>query len=429
MEIGLIFLLIIACVVLVYFIIPDLLLHRMGFGSWKRQYSPGVAITFDDGPSPSITPKILEILAKHDIKGTFFVVGEEAARYPEVIKQITAQGHKIGAHSQRHKYALFTSPWRTWQEWQECITTLENISQSSVEWIRPPWGTFNLVTWVWLKLHAKRAVLWTVEGQDWLASNTPEQIAGRVLKRVKDGAIIVLHDAGGQVGAPEKTVAALEIICNKIVEERKLPIVELEFPDWSVSRRLTFSLFRKWERLFERLNRIEYVNSTNIIRLAKITYKGPNLYADDGLLLAHSGDVVCELHMDSIRLQADGDEADIQRLGIRALRKARVSLPGLAQYVSNNPSYKGIEVFLGVTLLNRGVQGLGFHVEAIPRTKFSLAVGQLQRLIMRIYHPLGRARKQERLGNQPKLIWISRKELLERWLTQGVSMRNTPIGR
>jgi peptidoglycan/xylan/chitin deacetylase (PgdA/CDA1 family) len=220
-------------VIAAYTIIPDIFLHHLGIGSCKRQSGSGITITFDDGPNPEVTPLILDILARHQIPATFFVLGEKAARHPELIKLILSKGHQIGLHSQHHRYAWFMSPLDTWKEWEEGLNTLERISQQNIQWVRPPWGTFNLVTWAWIKIHKKQAILWNAEGHDWQASRTPDQIIGRILNKVNEGSIILLHDDGGEEGAPLNTLRALEKLCCRIIDEKKLSIIRLDFPELS----------------------------------------------------------------------------------------------------------------------------------------------------------------------------------------------------
>ncbi|KNZ69672.1 polysaccharide deacetylase [Thermincola ferriacetica] len=396
-----------------YTVIPDMFLHRLGIGSWKRQYTPGVAITFDDGPNSETTPQILDILDEYKVKATFFVTGENAIRYSNLVKEIKQRGHHIGAHSNSHRYAWFMSPMQTWRDWEECVSIIENLTGTAVQWVRPPWGTFNLVTWLWIKVRKKRAVLWNVEGHDWKVRRNPEQIASSILRKTKEGSILVLHDAGGEKGAPENTVRALKTICRKIVEEQKLPLVKLEFPDWPWWRRLVFALWEKWERFFARIYHVERINSTNFLRLSKTIYKGPNLYTSDGRLLAKAGDKVGEIHFESGRLR--GNENDIQKAAVRALRLARESLPELARYIVENPEYKNIEVFFGLTMINRGVKGLGFSVQDISIKGLKRGVYLLQKVIKWIYGPTRKVRGSKHPGDQPKIVWISRQQLLERW--------------
>lgn len=398
----------------VYTVIPDLFLHRLGIGSWKRQYTPGVALTFDDGPNPEITPQILDILDEYRVPAAFFVTGENAGRYPDLIREIHNRGHQIGAHSLSHKYAWFLSPRQTWREWEECVRVIQDLTLKTVEWVRPPWGTFNLVTWLWLKARKKQAVLWSVEGHDWQRHRSPEQIAERIMRHTREGSIIVLHDAGGEKGAPENTVAALKIICRKIIEEQKLPLVRLELPDWPWWRRVIFVLWEKWERLFARIYNVERINASNFLRLSKTTYNGPDLFAGDGRVLARTGDQVGEIHFESGRIRRT--ESDVQRAALGTLRLAREALPELARYVVDNPEYKEVEVFLGLTLIHRGVKGFGFNVQDIPVKEFRHGVYFLQKLIMWIYNPIRKKHADRRHSDKMKLVWIARQELLQRWL-------------
>lgn len=408
----------IVLVVAFYTVIPDFFLHRLGLGSWKRQYTDGVALTFDDGPDPVYTGRILEILHRYQVKATFFVVVEKALRYPEMIERIKAEGHHLGVHSFHHRYAWFVPPRRTWKEWDQSIRLLENLTGEEINWIRPPWGTFNLITWLWLRRRKKQAILWNVEGHDWLVKRSAEQITERILAKANEGSIIVLHDSGGDSGAPEHSLKALEILCQRITTEKKLPLRALEFPAWSRLKRIEFFFWEMWEHFFAKLYHIERIDATNILRLAKTRYNGPDLWAEDGSgrLLAKKGDIVAEIHLDSIRLQAKGQ--DMQKIGVQAMRKAIGSFPVLARYIAESPEYRDIQVFMGLTLLSRGVKGFGFSVTEVPGNWFSYLVGLIQRAVMGVYHPAGKKGMSHKLETQPKLVWISREKLLNKWLNR-----------
>lgn len=397
-------------VVVLYTIIPDLFLHRLGIGSWKRQYSPGVALTFDDGPDPAFTPRVLEILKKYRVSATFFVVANKAKKYPELIRKMQDEGHRIGVHSLNHRYAWWASPGKTLREWTESVRILEQLLDQEITWMRPPWGTFNLMTWWWLKRSKKRAVLWNAEGHDWVMRRTPEEITARILKDTNEGTIVVLHDSGGELSARENSILALEQLCEQIVQKLKLPLVPLEFPDWKLGRRLMFLVWEKWEHYYAKKHRVERIDATNIFRLEKSTYDGPELFAEDGTLLAKKGDPVAEIHFDNIRLQAKG--RDIQKTALKALHQVRESLPGLARFVAENPTYDNIKVFVAQTLFHRGVKRFGFNVQDLPDTRKNRGIAWLQKMIMRVYHPAGKDRNNERLGNNTMLVWISRERLL-----------------
>lgn len=404
-----------------YTVIPDVFLHRLGIGSWKRQFSPGVVLTFDDGPDPEVTPKILKILEEHGVQAVFFLVGQRAQLYPELVKRIVAEGHRVGVHSQTHRYAWLQNPRQTWREWEEGAEILENLTGAPVVWIRPPWGTFNLVTWLWLKQRRKRAILWNTEGQEWKSGRSPAQVLDRLLAKADEGSIIVLHDGGSSLGEREYVVPIVEALCERLVVERKLSWTALQFPDWSLARRLKFRAWEKWEHFFARVNHVERMDALSVLRLGKTRYQGPDLLDEQGKTLAKRGDLVGEIHLDSIRLQTQSQ--DMQKLGIQALRLARDSFPVLARYIEGNPGYREIKVFLGFTLLHRGVKGFGFNVQELVPTWGIRWIGFLQKIVMSVYHPAGKARLNGRFQGEPKLVWISKEKLLKRWLPDGGNAR------
>lgn len=320
----------------------------------------------------------------------------------------------MGGHSQHHRHAWLSSPGRTWRDWDECIQTLEQVTGETVTWVRPPWGTFNLATWLWLRSRGKQAVLFDVDGHDWQRQNSPLAITSRILKRVRPGSIVVLHDDGGEPGAPANTLRALEDLCRRIREEGKLPLVGLVFPDWPFIKRLIFRLWEGWEGFFARIYKIERIGPESVIRLSRTRFPGPTVVSPDGLVLARPGDPAGEIHIDNIRLS--GEETDIMKIGLRALRQARESLPGLARYIQANPEYQDVEVFYGLTRINRGIKGLGFQVQEVPLSIPVRLVGILQRVIAKIYRPPGSKTNSRRTPEPPKLVWISRKQLFELWL-------------
>ena len=120
---------------------------------------------------------------------------------------------------------------------------------------------------------------------------------------------------------------------------------------------------------------------------------------------------MAELHIDNIRLQAKGQ--DMRKTALKVMHQIRDSLPGLARYVADDPTYDNIKVFVAETLLYRGVTGFGFKVADLPDTRKGQGIALLQKMIMRVYHPAGKNRNNDRMGNKTKLVWISRQRLLE----------------
>jgi len=399
-------------IVAFYYLIPELCLHKLGIGSWKRQFSPGVSLTFDDGPDPLYTPRLLEILAEENITCCFFLIGEKAEKYPALVKSIVDQGHLIGSHGYRHRHAWLMSPQKTWELWDKSIEVIAKITGREPDFIRPPYGGFNLSLFFWSLARNKRIVLWNAAGKDWRSNRSPSSIADSILAKSKEGSIILLHDSDGDAGAPDNTLACIRELCTKIKTTRKLPIVPLHFPDWSLARRVSFRIWESWEHLYSEINHIQRIDDHNLFRLALTRYQGPNILSEDGELLAAKGDTIGAIHFDNIRFQSVG--SNLQGIGIRALKQVRQSLPDLARYISINPDFQNVKVYIGITMLNKGAKGLGFNVQEYPYANGSL-VGLFQKALMVMYHPSGGKRKTESLGNKPKIVWISKDKLLEKY--------------
>lgn len=396
----------------VYVIIPEIFVHFLGIGSWKRQYSSGVTLTFDDGPDPRYTPRMLTILAEKKVNGCFFLVAEKAEKYPDVVKKILADGHKIGCHGYHHRHAWLMSPLVTWNSWNTALLTLEKITGQELSFVRPPWGGVNLAFLVWCQVKNKKIIGWNAEGRDWLINKKSDEIVNRILSKSKEGTIVLLHDSGGEEGAPENTLVSLEMLCVKIIKDLKLPIVPLNLPDWQFSKRFRFRIWEKWEYLYANHKHITRIDEKNIYRLSRAYYDGPDLFDSKGELIATKDDLVGILHLDNIRFQGMGD--NIQKIGLNVLRQARLSLPVLARHVHCNPDYRDIKVLLGVTLINRGVKGLGFSVEDYTHDNAGF-IGYMQQMVYRIYNPAGK----HNIGKhnaKPKIVWISKEDLFERYL-------------
>lgn len=149
-----------------------------------------VALTFDDGPHPVYTLKLLDGLAQRNVKATFFIIGESAERYPEVIKRIHDEGHLIGNHTYSHVQLNCISTARAVEEIRKTNEILSSITGEDVKYIRPPYGRYsdelannsNLVP-----------ILWTIDPRDWSVLNT-NSVVSHVIKKVGENDVILLHD-------------------------------------------------------------------------------------------------------------------------------------------------------------------------------------------------------------------------------------------
>jgi peptidoglycan/xylan/chitin deacetylase (PgdA/CDA1 family) len=168
-----------------------------------------ICLTFDDGPDPMNTPELLEILKTADIPAVFFLVGRKAERHPELVRAIGSAGHEIGAHTyyHRHAYSMFLK--QSLSTIIQGLPPLENITGKPPVYFRPPWGALNLFEYLFLKKMRLKIVLWTANAADWDIRTSPEQIVKRLQTKVAPGSIIVLHDSGGDPGAPRNTLKAL----------------------------------------------------------------------------------------------------------------------------------------------------------------------------------------------------------------------------
>lgn len=150
-----------------------------------------VALTFDDGPHPIYTPRLLNILEKHNAHATFFMVGYNAQQHPEIVKQVAESGHTIANHTWNHPSLPTTSSAKRRRQIRDCSKVLAPFGKRL---FRPPHGDQSLSSFVDTSLLGFKVVTYSLHCQDWL-SHDSESMAARLLRNIKPGDIIVLHDA------------------------------------------------------------------------------------------------------------------------------------------------------------------------------------------------------------------------------------------
>ena len=156
----------------------------------------GVVLTFDDGPDPVHTRKVLDVLDEHGAKATFFLIGRKVDRHPDVVKEIVARGHEVGVHGFAHD-RLFSlrGPRRVRRDLERAVRSLEKVTKRRPALFRPPVGHTNPTIARIAEQLDLTVVGWSVAGYDGLGGADPKKVVARVARGLDDGAIVLLHDA------------------------------------------------------------------------------------------------------------------------------------------------------------------------------------------------------------------------------------------
>jgi peptidoglycan/xylan/chitin deacetylase (PgdA/CDA1 family) len=157
-----------------------------------REKEKTLYLTFDDGPHPSVTAFVLQELKKYNAKATFFCIGENVMKYPEVFQQVIEEGHSVGNHTQHH-----INGWKAGkQEYLDDILEAGELIKSNL--FRPPYGRIKKSQIRLLKKNngEMKIVMWNILAGDWVTDLEPEKCFERIKRKISDGDIIVFHDSG-----------------------------------------------------------------------------------------------------------------------------------------------------------------------------------------------------------------------------------------
>jgi len=178
-----------------------------------------LTITFDDGPHPEYTPDILDILKEKEVKATFFLIGQNAEKYPEIVKRILNEGHSIGNHTYSHRSLIPLSQKNTEHEILKGESVIQEITGEKPTLFRPPRGIYSDYARELLKENRYTIVLWDVSSQDWRELRY-NNIITNILKSVQNGSILLFHDSGdlfsSSGGDRINTVKALPLIIDQL---------------------------------------------------------------------------------------------------------------------------------------------------------------------------------------------------------------------
>ena len=184
---------------------------------------PYIAMTFDDGPSAVLTPKLLDLLAARHIKVTFFVIGENVAEHPEIVARAAKEGHEIGNHSWSHPNFAKMSQENVRSQVQRTDDAIKNATGKRPTLLRPPYGSITEREKRWIHDEfGYDIILWDVDPLDWKRPG-PAVVRSRILKETRPGSIVLSHDIHpGTIEAMPSTLDELEAKGFKFVTVSEL---------------------------------------------------------------------------------------------------------------------------------------------------------------------------------------------------------------
>ncbi|HSC69039.1 MAG TPA: polysaccharide deacetylase family protein [Cellvibrio sp.] len=181
-------------------------------------YNRSVCLTFDDGPDPVHTPKILDVLAEHDVRATFFVLGVAAEQHPHLVARMLKEGHAVGNHTYSHRHPWMMSSRDAKQEVARATAIIKRITGNSPLWFRPPFGRLREAMLKQAHQEQMTTVLWSRSIIDWGALGTEAGISQR-LDRIKPGDIVLMHDGKREHNRPDITMRCLPVFLEGLAQK------------------------------------------------------------------------------------------------------------------------------------------------------------------------------------------------------------------
>lgn len=189
------------------------------FVARARKKPTAVSLTFDDGPHPDFTPRILDVLRDNGAAATFFVIGKNARRHPDLVRRIVEEGHVLGCHTDSHVDLSKLGMQEALRECRVARQALEEIAGCRVRYLRPPWGRMRPTTFAVARMTRMTLALWSLDSLDHRRLGCDEILAR--VRPVEAGDIVLFHDDEAN------TVSALPRIID-YMKQRGLSSVNLE---------------------------------------------------------------------------------------------------------------------------------------------------------------------------------------------------------
>ncbi|GIO13602.1 hypothetical protein J19TS2_31570 [Cohnella xylanilytica] len=439
-----------------YAFIPGFVSRVFGFRVFRRGLAKReIALTFDDGPDPEYTPRLLDLLKSYGAKATFFVVGSHAEKNPELIRRMHEEGHTLGIHNYVHRSNWIMSPRTVKRQVRRTSDIIESITGERPVYYRPPWGIVNVFDFA--QLRHMQIVLWTSMFGDWKEKVGAENLYRKMREKLAPGQVFLLHDRGdtfgADPGAPAQTIAALERILKdgrelglrfvgigeliavsdrqRAARKAAKPSGPTEAEEASAAsasasagtraesvrktgplKRMVVAAWMVWEKVFHVLFRVRPFGDGSFMNYRLVRYNGRELTLRDGSRLVR-GDLVVEMHFDNERMYEIGMKSKSGvHVAIRLIREVERALPDIAREVESLPQAGKIKALYGVSMINRGSEGLGFDTFELPRGMFSALTNVYLKLLMRVIHPDGGKKISEHGGKlEPRIIVMSRAAL------------------
>jgi peptidoglycan/xylan/chitin deacetylase (PgdA/CDA1 family) len=178
-----------------------------------------VALTFDDGPSPEWTPKILAVLKENNVKATFFMLGKHVKAYPQVARMVVEEGSEVGNHTFSHMIIFNSSPERLKKEIEDTEKAIKDATGVAPVLVRPPKGWVTDKDKKLINQLGYETILWNINSKDWVTFDD-KYIVKFILNRIRPGDILLFHDSGGVFGTEggnrEETVKAVRLLVEKL---------------------------------------------------------------------------------------------------------------------------------------------------------------------------------------------------------------------
>jgi peptidoglycan-N-acetylglucosamine deacetylase len=180
-----------------------------------------IALTYDDGPNDPYTPQLMEVLAKHNVQATLFLIGRFVSRRPNIVRDLVKAGHVVGNHTYTHPPLIFETAVQIRIQLISCRQAIEDAVGAHSNLFRPPYGGRRPTVFRIARELGLEPVMWNAIGYDWLDTTNPQRIEQNVVKSIRGGDVVVLHDGSHRhLGTDRsKTVAATDLLITRYKAE------------------------------------------------------------------------------------------------------------------------------------------------------------------------------------------------------------------